>query len=165
MLQEQPVSAVKVKELCERAGINRTTFYLHYGSPGDVLKDIEKDFSSETEEYLTSISPSLNDVMYIQAYLDFVEKNADVYRILLIEPQYREFQRQFLQEMIRIIQREYAPTVPEEIQAETYAFILHGNMAIIRNWMDSNFQKDKASIAQLMYDLSDNALIALENYS
>ena len=38
-------------------------------------------------------------------------------------------------------------------------------MAIIRNWMDSNFQKDKASIAQLMYDLSDNALIALENYS
>ena len=94
-----------------------------------------------------------------------MEKNADVYRILLIEPQDREFQRQFLQEMIRIIQREYAPTVPEEIQAETYAFILHGNMAIIRNWMDSNFQKDKASIAQLMYDLSDNALIALENYS
>ncbi|MCR5783533.1 MAG: TetR/AcrR family transcriptional regulator C-terminal domain-containing protein [Clostridia bacterium] len=43
LLREKDVTRVTVKELCSASGINRSTFYDHYGSPRDVLKDIERD--------------------------------------------------------------------------------------------------------------------------
>lgn len=162
LLQSKSISAVKVKELCEKAELNRTTFYLHYGSPQDVLKDIEADFLNSTKDVLAEISPSFNDIQYITAYLNFVHENADVFRILILDPQDKEFQKSFLDMMFNITQKQFAPTVPKQIQAETYAFILQGDIAIIKTWMDSGFQKSAQEIAELIYDLSDSALVAVE---
>ena len=44
MLQEQPIHAISIRDLCEKAGINRTTFYHHYGS--------EKMMPGFSEDYL-----------------------------------------------------------------------------------------------------------------
>ena len=41
ILQEKPIDQISVKELVEAAELNRSTFYLHYSSPLDVLKEIE----------------------------------------------------------------------------------------------------------------------------
>ena len=30
LLEQKPIQSISVKELCERAGINRGTFYSHY---------------------------------------------------------------------------------------------------------------------------------------
>ena len=43
ILKTKPISAVTVRELCDGAGINRGTFYLHYATPLDLLRDIESD--------------------------------------------------------------------------------------------------------------------------
>ena len=40
LLRTTDISKISIRELCEKAGINRTTFYNHYGSQYDVLKDI-----------------------------------------------------------------------------------------------------------------------------
>lgn len=55
LLQEKPVHAISVKELCDAAGINRTTFYNHYGSPYDLLDEL-------SESFLSSISERLEDM-------------------------------------------------------------------------------------------------------
>jgi AcrR family transcriptional regulator len=52
MLREQPIGAVSVKDLCTEAGINRGTFYLHYGQPQDVLKEIEDAFLDDLSRML-----------------------------------------------------------------------------------------------------------------
>lgn len=41
LLEEKSIGAVSVKELCDRAGLNRGTFYLHYSEPMDVLHELE----------------------------------------------------------------------------------------------------------------------------
>ncbi len=61
LLGEKAIGAVTVKELCDRAGLNRGTFYLHYAEPMDVLHELEEhfnnmimgDFRSGTENVLT----------------------------------------------------------------------------------------------------------------
>lgn len=40
LLDEKSLGSVSVTELCAWADINRTTFYKHYGTPDDVLRDI-----------------------------------------------------------------------------------------------------------------------------
>lgn len=47
LMEEKNVDKITVKELCETAGINRGTFYLHYDSPSALLADIENQFLEE----------------------------------------------------------------------------------------------------------------------
>ncbi|MGN1140232.1 MAG: TetR/AcrR family transcriptional regulator [Oliverpabstia sp.] len=43
LLEKKTIQKISVSELCEASGINRSTFYNHYGSPYDVLKEMELD--------------------------------------------------------------------------------------------------------------------------
>ena len=58
LLQSKPIAKVSIKELCEEAGLNRGTFYLHYNEPNDVLMEIEGDFIREKMSFL---DPYLKD--------------------------------------------------------------------------------------------------------
>ena len=39
LLENKDYDRITVKELCEKAGVNRTTFYLHYESMNDLLEE------------------------------------------------------------------------------------------------------------------------------
>ena len=45
LLKEKDLEYITVKEICEKAGVNRSTFYLHYETIADLVnkgKDLEK---------------------------------------------------------------------------------------------------------------------------
>ncbi|MCD8335670.1 MAG: TetR/AcrR family transcriptional regulator [Lachnospiraceae bacterium] len=44
LLKEKSLSQITVYELCKVSQINRTTFYKYYGSPEELLNEIEADF-------------------------------------------------------------------------------------------------------------------------
>ena len=41
LLRVKPVQSISIKELCEKAGVNRGTFYAHYQSVHDLLMQME----------------------------------------------------------------------------------------------------------------------------
>ena len=43
LMQDLPFDRITVKRLCEEAGINRTTFYLHYADTEQLLIEAEND--------------------------------------------------------------------------------------------------------------------------
>jgi len=50
-LEAEPLSKITVSDLCRESGINRATFYNHYDTPVDILKEIAYEYS----DHLTSI--------------------------------------------------------------------------------------------------------------
>lgn len=52
LIMEKEFSQITVKELAERADINRKTFYMHYSSLDDVLAEVEEIYASELERAL-----------------------------------------------------------------------------------------------------------------
>lgn len=51
MLEKKPLEKVNITELCQEAGINRTTFYRYYELPRDVLTEMQNEFFEETFEH------------------------------------------------------------------------------------------------------------------
>lgn len=51
LLQQKPVEQITVTEICQRAEINRGTFYLHYDNPLDLLHKIEDATYEQMVEY------------------------------------------------------------------------------------------------------------------
>ncbi|MCC6098370.1 MAG: TetR/AcrR family transcriptional regulator [Coriobacteriaceae bacterium] len=49
LAQQKGVDKITISELCQEAGINRSTFYAHYGSQYDVLHEMGDDVIDEME--------------------------------------------------------------------------------------------------------------------
>lgn len=43
LLGKKAIGFITIKELCEAAGLNRGTFYLHYSAPMDVLRELQEE--------------------------------------------------------------------------------------------------------------------------
>ena len=52
LIQTKHVSRVSTTELCRAANVNRNTFYAHYSTPEDVLKEIEDAFLDDLSRML-----------------------------------------------------------------------------------------------------------------
>lgn len=50
LMSGKSIQKITVRELCEAAEINRSTFYNHYGCPADVLLEIENGVVADLEE-------------------------------------------------------------------------------------------------------------------
>ncbi len=51
LLKKKPLEKVNITELCQEAGINRTTFYRYYELPRDVLTEMKLDFFEEAFDH------------------------------------------------------------------------------------------------------------------
>ena len=55
LLMLKPINRITVKDLCQEAGINRSTFYQHYSDQYELLGEIESDIIGQTEEFISEV--------------------------------------------------------------------------------------------------------------
>lgn len=75
MLMEMDFEKITITELCNRADINRRTFYSHFDSLDDLLITIQNDLSSEFYERIKDYDHILNVEELVKEYFLFSEEN------------------------------------------------------------------------------------------
>lgn len=71
------VTKISVRELCERADLNRSTFYAHYSEPKELLEEVEAELLDATREHLQKIGAE-NDIgahRYLLSFLIYIKEN------------------------------------------------------------------------------------------
>lgn len=100
LLEEKDLEYITVKEICHLAGVNRSTFYLHYETISDLVNEtlemIDRRFLSyfpwQEEEILGDIEsrerekPILVTREYLIPYLRFIRDNKKIYRAAFRNP-------------------------------------------------------------------------------
>ncbi len=149
-LEKKDLAYITVKEICERAGVNRSTFYLHYETVADLLDecveytnnkcfqrysadltDMEKRLASDRPEDSILISPA-----YLRPYLEFVRSNKRIYQVVLEHQEVFRTRRTFQQLFDSI----FSPTLdkfhfPEPEKAYIVHFYLGGITSVVREWL------------------------------
>ena len=59
LLSRKSFAYISVKEICEKAGVNRSTFYLHYETIGDLLNESMQYMSSQFLTYFKASTRSM----------------------------------------------------------------------------------------------------------
>lgn len=85
MLTHDDYMEITVKELCEKAELNRRTFYLHYEYIDDVLAEIQEDFSNEFYEATKQYDHVRDIEPVIKAFFDLHEANP-IYEKIILSP-------------------------------------------------------------------------------
>ncbi len=80
LMNDKAVNHITIKELCEKADLNRSTFYLHYTDQYQLLSEIENDLLEDTIQYLRNVTTDCGTTLYITAFLKYVKNNSSIFR-------------------------------------------------------------------------------------
>lgn len=167
LLKDKAIYNIKVKELCDKAELNRTTFYKHYENIYDVLADIEYDVLKDSEQCISEIENitevQIKNALYKQ--LCNIQRNKDVYYLLLVNSADNEFYGKLMKTTIDLLKRNIAQSNID--LAENYEFIfsyiITGTIDIIKKWLYEKESLDANQIANLIYVLADRILGITQN--
>lgn len=157
------VTKISVRELCERADLNRSTFYAHYSEPNELLEEVEAELLDATREHLQKIGAE-NDIgahRYLLSFLIYIKENDKPFRTLLIDAGDPEFRSKFMQQSIIQFVENLNISFPKEQEQYIYSYILNGSTGVIIQWMRSDYSIDENALVDLLFFINQSALVNL----
>ena len=166
LLEKKPFEYITISEICEKAGVNRSTFYLHYENTADLLKEttayvlenFASYFSIDAESVVAQFaSCELQDLKfinekYLHPYLSFIKDNQQVFSAVLSQPSTFDskaiFKRLFDNIFKPILDRFH---YPRDEQNYVMMFYLNGITAIITEWLKDGCQKSIEDVSAIIY--------------
>ena len=166
LLEKKPFEYITIREICETAKVNRSTFYLHYENTRDLLKEtttyvlgnFDSYFSVDAESVMAQFANGdLQDLKFIDEkylcpYLSFIKDNQEVFSAILSQPTTFDsntiFQRLFDNIFKPILDRFH---YPRDEQNYVMMFYLNGITAIITEWLKEGCQKSMEDISAIIH--------------
>ena len=166
LLEKKPFEYITISEICEKAGVNRSTFYLHYENTRDLLKEtisyildsftsyFNVDAENITSRFANCDLQELNYIneKYLYPYLLFIKENKRVFFAVLSQPITFDsniiFQRLFDNIFNPILDRFH---YPRDEQNYVMMFYLNGITAIITEWLKDDCKKSIEEISNIIH--------------
>ncbi|MEE3488941.1 MAG: TetR/AcrR family transcriptional regulator [Bulleidia sp.] len=165
LLKEKDFEFITIKEICAKAGVNRTTFYLHYETIADLvnetleltMKQFQESFSVKPKEFVPNIKNApLQDLVlitreYLHPYLTFIQEHQPLYKAAFTNPATFDtnghMENVYRYVLLPILERFH---VPEEKRVYMMDFFIYGCMAIIRRWVANGCREPIEQIESLV---------------
>lgn len=155
ILGKKDLAYITVKEICEQAGVNRSTFYLHYETINDLLHEsvqymydqflsYMKENSVEAEMATRLQNCPVSDLnlitpKYLTPYLRYIAQNRRLFRtamenaaVLQTEEIYGKLFRHVFTPILERLR------VPEQDRHYIMRFYIQGLIAIITQWLEGD---------------------------
>lgn len=168
LMGEKPLKDISVKALCQRADVNRSTFYLHYYDIYDLMEDLERQIEAEVfatlEKLPFNADQSTFSAFYI-AIFDLMARNAELCTILLGENGDKDFVTRLFAQVREKCVAEWARLYPAATRdrVETcFTFTSAGSVGILRAWLDSGCKAGTEEVARHVERLVSAILHTLE---
>lgn len=165
LLEEKEFAYITVKEICEKAGVNRSTFYLHYETVNDLLAESARyiinkliaNMPQDTAEFIERLQTRPLEELhlitpeYLMPYLNFIKEHRRIFRtvvahssVLGMDDAYLALNRHVFKP---ILDRFY---IPPSKQQYIMLFYINGLMGIINEWLKEDCKDSVEHIISVM---------------
>ena len=146
MLEKKDIEFITVTEITKKAGVNRSTFYLHYENIYELLeetiKNLNDKFISSFGDKLPLKITSTKDAFlmtndFLLPYLNFCKENKKILQLINKKPQLFQNKESY-QKMYNLI---FYPAISLFISDETektyfLEFFTQGTASIVHKWIE-----------------------------
>ena len=152
LMQTIPYERITVKELCQKADINRATFYSHYDSLSTLMEEIEYEECTELFDLLDDILVDEYHLIHSTTImLQFLKEHTTLREIFLCRSDVGKGLSKLTWEHLnksldRITQ---AGKISREDAYWLVLFIIQGMKECLRQWFDSDMLNEEAFIKTL----------------
>lgn len=167
LLEKKDFEYITIKEICAAAGVNRSTFYLHYENTSDLLKETTKYVTDTFLSYFSADKKSiayrfesceLKELVFIRAeyivpYLTFIKENQRLFKTALRHLGTMNFDGVY-DKMFRYI---FNPVLDrfgfsEKDRSYVMKFYLTGITAIAVEWIERDCADKTEDIIRIIID-------------
>lgn len=159
LLEKKPITKITIKELCENADINRTTFYSHYTDQYDLLTKIENETLSWAKEAVASLTDK-NDksenIKIMEEIFQYFVDNSKNLKVLMSERGDINFQKQ----IFTIIYQQcgiYFSSEPDANSCERdeyFVFVVNGSIGLLQHWLKNGIKRSAREMAEIIYNMA-----------
>lgn len=136
MICEMDYEQITIKELTERAGVNRKTFYLHFDSLDDLLREMQNEMSARFRERIKDLNPPYDMDKITRAFYLTMEESGKFGERLACSGNYYYINRQMVTVMMRDTwKKENAKAKDPYLQNVAMAYVSQSTLAIYRQWV------------------------------
>lgn len=169
LMQEQEFKNISVKDITDRADLNRGTFYLHYSDIYSLLHEIEEemlqDFQSMIDHYAQAENPDGSLLGILTPVVSYISENRLLCQIMFENNASIDFTDKFhrlIHENGHPIFQTLFPGVEPATGSRYEAFIefaTYGLIGMIRYWFHADQQQPQADLV----DLANLAVLGAAN--
>ena len=161
LLEKKEFEFITITEICEKAGVNRSTFYLHYENTDDLLLEtlemLNKKFNSAFNNQKINVNISSKEELYfineeyLIPYLNYVKENKKIYKLIHKKPYLFKSQSKlsnFYNELFSSILDKYS--VSDEEKEYIFSYYTFGVVSVIQKWVEKDCKDDIELILDLI---------------
>lgn len=171
MIIEKDFKQITIKELAERANINRKTFYLHYESMEEILFDLSIDLSDQIFESLNDrdfFNPNCYDINILVECIDgIINSNYELTRKIISSDSYRFFSRNIRD----LVKDSFLRKIRGKIKVNEYVmnlvsdYVASGFAKVLKDWFEDPGELSSNDVAHLISALIYNGIKGVLNCS
>ncbi|MDR1232287.1 MAG: TetR/AcrR family transcriptional regulator [Spirochaetaceae bacterium] len=168
LMKEKSILRISTREVCERAGLSRSTFYTYYNNQYDLLRQIENQTLVEAEKTLQPYigvvrkSNGRETIALLQAVLQYIVSNNNSIQVLLSKNGDSTFQLRFFRKGIEVMWRftEAAGIKVQDKEVARYSpvFLLGGILSLVQEWLQNGMDIPVPELAKMLARLTQDAL-------
>ncbi len=164
LLNTKTIDYITVKEICQVAEVNRTTFYLHYESINDLLEEVAEyinqkflAYFEKNNDFISNINTLpleeldlIND-KYLRPYLTFIKDNKKVFQASFNNPinmksidKYSSLEKHIITPILDRFD------IPVSTRKYLVGFYLNGIIAIIKIWLEDDCKESIIDIEKII---------------
>ena len=165
ILETKDYEYISVKEVCARAGVNRSTFYLHYESMDDLLNETIEMINNKFHASFQSNIKITNNILrkdkkelifinetFLVPYLNFILENKKLFLLQCKKPYIFKADKKFEEwnnDLFIPIATSFG--IEKNIQNYFIRYFIDGIMAIIICWLENDCKEDINTIIDVIY--------------
>ncbi len=155
LLSQKPLSNISVREIADRADINRGTFYLHYRDVYDMVEKLQNEIFEKFNDIVDSHEPGKRSdeiFPFLVELFNLLSDNAALAKVLMG----RNGDAAFVDKLKNVIrercfanaQKEFGIT-PDDSFDYFYHYIVSGCIGIFASWLDGGMRENSEEMAAL----------------
>lgn len=158
LMKEKPLNKITIKELCEKADINRTTFYAHYTDQYDLLRKIEDETLSWAKEAIINLigkTDKHETMTVLEGICQYFVENSRHLQVLMSEQGDIHFQK----ELFTLIYQQCGINPSEDdgdadTNEDYFIFAVTGSVGLLQHWLKNGLNRPVKEMAEMIYNMA-----------
>ena len=153
LMQLKPFHKITIKEICEQADPNRTTFYLHYNDQQQLLDDIIDELKEKTAEFISTCAYKGLESKLLSEFLDFIKENGVQFRTIIFNDTNGDVGAMILTDTLNDVYDKWPVFGDSQKNEYVYTYMIDGVKSILCKWIEHDFNMPSHDLAELIYNL------------
>lgn len=165
LMQNQHISGISIKSICDIADVNRSTFYAHYKDQYDLLRQIEQEVYNKLKLYLEKqdyIDNQPVSAQVLSRILEYAKENAELFKALLSENCDFAFQKDVVQ-LAQIITSQQ--NLPLNLRQQDYlqTFAITACINVFYKWLQDGTIETPTEMSEFILEILYHGIHGLQH--